>query len=114
MVAYYAMTLEFIELKSFTLTATGVLSDEELHAVEDELLENPDVGVLIAGTGGVRKIRAPMVGRGKRGGARVIYYYDRRRAVIHLILAYAKNQSSTLTAAGKKFVREIARDIDLA
>jgi len=106
------MTLEFVELKSFTLTAAGVLSDDELRAVEDELLENPDAGAVVAGTGGVRKIRVALPGGGKRGGARVLYYYDRRRAVIHLILCYAKNQSSTLTAAGKKLVRAIANEID--
>jgi hypothetical protein len=100
------MQLLFREVKPFTLSAEGVLSDDELFAVEDELLKNPEAGDLIPGTGGVRKIRAAIGGRGKRGGARVLYYYVSRRAVIYLIYVYAKNQASDLTADGKKAMRK--------
>lgn len=68
------MRLTFIEVSQFTLTAKGVLSDDSLFAVENELLEKPKVGAPIVGTGGVRKIRAAIGGRGKRGAARVLYY----------------------------------------
>ncbi|HEY8793302.1 MAG TPA: type II toxin-antitoxin system RelE/ParE family toxin [Gemmatimonadaceae bacterium] len=100
------MQLTFLEVSQFTLTAKGVLSDNELFAVEDELLENPEAGERITGTGGVRKIRAAIAGRGKRGGARILYYYVPSRAVVYFIVVYAKKQSSTLTADGKKVMRK--------
>ena len=106
------MRLTFIEVSQFTLTAEDVLSDDELFAVEDELLENPEAGDRIAGTGGVRKIRAAIGGRGKRGGARVLYYYVSSRAVVYFILVYAKNQSSSLSTEGKKVMRKYTAMFD--
>lgn len=106
------MKLLFIELKSFIASATGVLSDEKLVVVMDELLANPRSGDPIVGTGGVRKTRAALEGRGKRGGARVVYYYVESRAVIYLIVVYAKGVSSTLSAEGKKVMRKLTAQLD--
>lgn len=100
------MQLTFREVEAFTLSAKGVLSDDELFAVEEDLLKNPEAGDLIPGTGGVRKIRAATGERGKRGGARVLYYYVSHRAVVYFIYVYAKNQASNLTADGKKAMRK--------
>jgi hypothetical protein len=106
------MRLTFIEVSQFTLTAKDVFSDDELFAVEDELLEDPEAGDRIAGTGGVRKIRAAIGGRGKRGGARVLYYYVPSRAIVYFLLVYAKNQASNLTTDGKKAMRTYAAMLD--
>lgn len=62
----------FIELPLFSKYAA--FSDEELRALQLELLENPQAGALIPGSHGLRKLRVALEGRGKRGGARVIYY----------------------------------------
>ncbi len=61
------------------------------------LIERPDAGPLIPGAGGLRKLRWAMPGRGKRGGARVIYYWRTAADVVYLVFAYAKNDQEDLT-----------------
>jgi hypothetical protein len=63
------MELTFVYLRA----ARDVLNDEEWQVVENALLDNPEAGDLVAGTGGVRKLRVAFAGRGKRGSARTIY-----------------------------------------
>ena len=68
-----------------------------------ELIEfvatNPQTGDLIPGTGGVRKLRWALPGRGKRGGARVIYYFHSERLPVFLLAAYGKNEKANLSRA---------------
>lgn len=64
----------FIETSIFTQLAAELLDDESLRTLQNLLLEKPERGPVIAGTGGLRKLRLALPGRGKRGGARVIYY----------------------------------------
>ncbi len=61
------------------------------------LLDNPAAGDLIPGGRGLRKLRVPLTGRGKRGGARVIYYHWVSRECCYLVHAYAKNRATDLT-----------------
>ena len=65
--------------------------------LEIALLLNPEAGAVIPGARGLRKLRRPLAGRGKSGGARVIYYYIGNEAVIYLVFAYAKNRQTDLT-----------------
>ena len=58
---------------------TDVLSDDEYAKLQDALIKDPEAGDLIFGSGGVRKLRWSVTGRGKRGGIRVIYYAPVRR-----------------------------------
>ena len=95
------MNLAFVYLTSFERTAAGVLTDDEMWAVELQLLANPRSGAVVSGTGGVRKLRVAVPGQGKRGAARVIYLYVGDKARVYFILAYAKNQKSTLTESEK-------------
>lgn len=64
----------FVETSGFTKYVTAYLSDEEVNALQLVLLENPEAGDVIKGSGGIRKIRHGGKGKGKRGGYRVIYY----------------------------------------
>jgi hypothetical protein len=89
--------VELIETSTFTRQITALLSDEEYGAFQSRLAANPDIGVLIKGGGGIRKVRVAIGSRGKRGGARVIYYWSGRRDLILMLYAYAKNVSSDLT-----------------
>lgn len=66
----------------------------------------------IAGTGGMRKLRVPVPGRGKRGGARVIYYYRNTRGRVYLITAYLKNVADTISDEGKKVLKQLAKQLD--
>ena len=72
----------FIETRLFTRLVLEYLSDEQYADLQMALVANPELGPVIAGTGGVRKLRWAAPGRGKRGGYRVIYYVRRPKGVI--------------------------------
>src|SRR5450759_3319634 len=76
---------------------TALLSDEEYGGFQSRIAANPDLGALIRGGGGIRKVRVAVGSRGKRGGARVIYYWAVRKDVILLLYAYPKNVAADLT-----------------
>src|SRR5918999_2764188 len=82
----------FIETKLFTRLVDQFLSDDELASLQEALAANPEAGALIPGSGGVRKLRWGVRGRGKRGGVRVIYYVKRRDGVIWLLTIYSKSE----------------------
>lgn len=89
----------FIELPIFLRCANELFSDEDLRELQNALLENPLAGDLIPGGRGLRKLRVPLPGRGKRGGARIIYYYWVSKEQCYLVYAYAKNVAADLTKA---------------
>ena len=89
--------MELIETSTFTRQITALLSDEEYGAFQSRLAANPGLGALIKGGGGIRKIRVAVGARGKRGGARVIYYWAVHKDLILLIYAYPKNVAADLT-----------------
>jgi mRNA-degrading endonuclease RelE of RelBE toxin-antitoxin system len=78
------------------------LSDEEYSRFQSELLANPYQGNLIQGTGGLRKIRVGMKGKGKRGGGRIIYYYFDNKNRFYLLTIYAKNEMEDLSSEQKR------------
>lgn len=84
-------------LPVFTRAAANLFGDEELQTIQETLLLNPESGDVIPGGGGLRKIHMELPDRGKRGGARVIYYWWKRDERCYLIYAYAKNEQSDLT-----------------
>jgi hypothetical protein len=90
----------FIELPLFGKYFS--FTDDELAAVQERILDDPRRGDLIPGGRGLRKLRAAVAGRGKRGGARVIYYVREEQDRCYLIFAYAKNDQDDLTAAQLK------------
>lgn len=96
----------FVELPVFTRVAAGLFSDEQIRDIQEVLLADPETGALIPGGGGLRKLRAALPGRGKRGGARVIYYWWARKDHCYLVYAYAKNEQSDLT---REQLRQLAR-----
>lgn len=88
--------------RSSWLKPSRLFSDDELHEVIDALAANPEAGDVIPGTGGLRKVRVALSGRGKRGGARVIYYYHGATIPLYALAVYAKNEKSDLTPDEKK------------
>ena len=88
------------------------LTEENLKALEEELLNEPKAGVAIQGTGGIRKIRIPMENKGKakRGGARVIYVDIELKETIYFInVYYTKDEKDDLTEEEKKAFRAVVR-----
>ena len=72
------------------------------------LIDHPDAGDVIPGAGGARKLRWAAKGKGKRGGARIVYLYVVIAARIYLLRCYAKNDKTDLTAEEKKNLHQIA------
>lgn len=97
-------------MEGFSEEVVRLLSDVEYSALQAELLAQPDKGKLIQETGGARKIRVAMQGRGKSGGARVVYYYQ-VADVIHFLFIYPKNMQENLTPNQTKWVRKIVEEI---
>ena len=89
--------VELIETSTFTKQITALLTDEEYGEFQSRLAANPQLGAVIKGGGGIRKVRVGVGSRGKSGGARVIYYWAVRRDVILLLYAYPKNVTADLT-----------------
>ena len=84
------------------------MDDDERGVLVDLLARNPLSGALIPGTGGVRKLRWGLEGRGKRGGARVVYYYYHSDAMpIFVLTAYAKNERADLSQADRNDFRRL-------
>lgn len=97
----------FIELNGFSKRRHALLPDDEFRALQETLVENPEAGDTIAGTGGFRKIRWYRPGIGKRGGVRVIYYNVTKKGRIYLALLYPKNELDDLTEEQKKVLKQL-------
>ena len=80
--------------------------------MQNDLLENPEAGKTIGEASGARKIRVSLEGRGKSGGARVIYYYRHVKGAIFFLAIYPKNEKENLSKADKKALREEIRKIN--
>ncbi len=102
------------ETPTFTRQADKPFNPEERREPIDYLAENPLAGEEIPGTGGVRKLRFAASGRGKRGGARAIYFYGGDRMPVYALLAYAKSARTDLTPAERRAVAGIAAAIKAA
>ncbi|MFM5397698.1 type II toxin-antitoxin system RelE/ParE family toxin [Aeromonas veronii] len=98
--------IEFIETSIFTKQIKALATDDELRALQAELIAQPEKGDLIQGTGGLRKIRMATGQQGKSGSARVIYFLATAE-MIYLVLAYAKSEKGSLTAAEKAELKRL-------
>ena len=89
--------LGVVETPSYLAKAERLMSEDERIAVVDAIAIDPEAGVVIPGTGGLRKMRIALQGRGKRGGGRVIYWYHSPGLPAVLLWAFAKNAATDLT-----------------
>ncbi|MCL2055177.1 MAG: type II toxin-antitoxin system RelE/ParE family toxin [Oscillospiraceae bacterium] len=97
------MTKEFIITKTFDRKWHDLgLTDDDLQKLQEELLQNPEIGDIIKGTGGARKVRFALPSRGKSGGVRIIYVDAVYAECIHLLFCYRKGQQDDLTDEQKK------------
>ena len=99
--------IELIETPIFTRQLADRWSDEEYRAFQLHLVLRPDAGVVIPGSGGLRKVRWRLPGRGKRGGARVIYYWNAPAGQLFLLFLYPKNVRSDLTHSELRTLRKL-------
>ncbi len=101
----------FIESSLFRKLLFSYLSDEEYRLFQLFLMENPDKGNIVKGSGGVRKIRWAIKNKGKSGGIRVIYYWKKEADEIWLLTLYSKNEKDTIPGhVLKQIAQEIKND----
>lgn len=99
-----------IETPIFTKQLLATLSDDEYRQLQQSLMGQPDAGKVIPGSGGLRKLRWSIEGRGKRGGVRVIYYWFTAHGVILFLFIYPKNVQDDLTPGQLRQLREIVEE----
>lgn len=104
--------LEFIYLPSFVRSAKGLLGEPEFRTLKQAIVANPEGAPVIARTGGVRKIRIALPGRGKSGSARVIYFYRATKGRIYLLLAYGKSVKDDLSTDDEKAIRAMVAQLE--
>jgi mRNA-degrading endonuclease RelE of RelBE toxin-antitoxin system len=98
----------FIETSVFTKYITKYLRDDEYLGLQNFLLKYPDAGKIIRGTGGVRKLRWAVPGKGKRGGLRIIYYWQVHQDEIWMLTVYGKSERGSIPA---HILKKIAEEI---
>ena len=86
------------------------MTDEEYRALQLALLFRPDAGPLISGSQGLRKLRWKIQQRGKRGGLRIIYYWDESQDILYMLWVYAKSRQEDLTPDQLKRLRRLIQE----
>lgn len=102
--------MQLIKTSVFTRRVERILEEERYRLLQLELIQRPESGAIIPGTGGLRKIRWAAGRHGKRGGARVIYYWIGERSTILLLLIYTKGQQEKLTPGQRKVLRGVVEE----
>lgn len=100
--------IEFIETSLFTRQIKQIATDDELKALQITLIGRPDVGDLIQGTGGLRKVRMATGNQGKSGSARVIYFLATKE-IIYLLMVYPKTIKDSLTDTEKTELKKLTK-----
>ncbi len=104
------MKRRFVEVPLFTRRWEEVgLGSEDLRSLQIKILKDPEVGPVMEGTGGIRKVRFPLGNRGKSGSVRVYYVDFEEYEVTYLITAFIKNKQANLSASEKNILRQIVK-----
>ena len=101
--------ISFVEKKLFTRLVEQYLSDDEYSSLQQMLLADPEAGDVVRASGGVRKLRWGVAGRGKRGGIRVIYFLRLKQGQIWMLTLYPKNVAESIPA---HILKQIKDEID--
>lgn len=100
----------FIETPIFTKLVTELLSDDEYRKMQLALVLRPEAGKIIPNSGGLRKIRWKISGSGKRGGLRLIYFWDVPEETIYMLLIYKKSKQEDLSPKQLKTLRNLIKE----
>jgi hypothetical protein len=98
-----------VETKAFAASAKGRMKRQEVDALIDLLAVEPECGDLIQGTGGLRKVRFAVGGKGKSGSVRVVYYFHNDTMPVFLLTVFAKNEKDNLSKAERNALAKVAQ-----
>jgi hypothetical protein len=101
----------FIETPIFSKQVIEVLTDEQYGLLQASLVAKPNAGDLIKGSGGLRKLRWALPGRGKSGGVRIVYFWRVSEYQIIMLTMYAKNVQANLTPAQLKQLAKLVETL---
>lgn len=96
-----------VETSIFTRRLKTIMTDEDYHELQKELITRPEAGKIIPGSGGLRKLRWSGSGRGKRGGSRIIYYWFSEKEIILMLYIYTKKETDDLIPEQLKILKKI-------
>lgn len=96
-----------VETTVFTRLIQSLMNDDEYRNFQLTLIARPDLGGIISGSGGLRKVRWKLANKGKSGGVRVIYYWVVDDHHIRMLYAYPKSDQEDLTKAQLKQLKDI-------
>ncbi|PKN91496.1 MAG: hypothetical protein CVU44_19255 [Chloroflexi bacterium HGW-Chloroflexi-6] len=99
--------MQIIETSVFTRRMLELLADDDYRLLQSMLIVRPEAGAIIPGSGGLRKLRWAASGHGKRGGARIIYYWYNQREQLLMLYIYPKNEQDDLTAEQLRALKKI-------
>jgi hypothetical protein len=102
--------MRFIETPIFTEAIVALLDDADYRLLQLTLIQRPTLGALIKRSGGLRKMRWAIPGRGKSGGLRIIYYWDVESESFYMLYVYAKNEQEDLTTKQLRTLSRIVRE----
>jgi len=102
--------MRFLETSVFTRAVVEFMDDEAYRSLQLALLLRPELGSTIRGSGGLRKLRWSLKGKGKRGGIRVIYFWDEGSETFYMLYIYRKSAQEDLTAQQRKTLSRLIRE----
>ncbi|MEA2818978.1 MAG: hypothetical protein QOJ86_982 [Bradyrhizobium sp.] len=100
-----------VETPVYLADAERLFSPDEQKAIVDRLAVDPLSGLVIPGSGGIRKVRFGFGGRGKSGGARIIYLFGGEDLPVFLLAAFAKNEKADLAMSERNVLSRMVRDM---
>jgi mRNA-degrading endonuclease RelE of RelBE toxin-antitoxin system len=96
------LAFTFIEHPTFTKQIESLFSDEEYRRLQTDLAAKPESGAVIPGLAGLRKLRWGAKGKGKRGGARIVYLLIPKPGIVYLFYVYTKGDITDMSSDQKK------------
>lgn len=103
-------SLEIVETPVFTKLVLESLPSEQYRLLQWALVARPDQGALVPHASGLRKLRWTVPGQGKRGGLRVLYFWDKPRSRIYMLYLYSKRDQADLTSSQAKALGRLIRE----
>ena len=110
----YTRKVTFIEQPIFTRMLLELVDDDAYRKFQNELAANPEKGPLVKGSGGLRKVRMALPGRGKSGGARILYLWFPRHGTFVFYLIYTKGEMENVPRAQMKAIKHEVQRIKAA